>query len=268
MENIFAMGFGAIAAALAGQVLIALVVALVCWIVIRIILSIVQKLLGKTKFDPAMQHFLLSACRVALWFVAIIIVASSLGINVASLVAVLSVAGLALSLSVQGVMSNVFSGVTVLATHPFAAGDFVELNGISGVVETVGLVYTKIKTLDNKLISVPNSEVTGAKVINYSAEPLRRVDLTFAASYDCPTEQVKKALMEAMEANEKVLRDPAPFAGLLSYKDSSIEYVARAWCKNADYWDVYFGLNEAVRESFKRNGVEMSYAHLNIHVQK
>jgi small conductance mechanosensitive channel len=268
MENIYTVGFGAIAAALASVVVKALVIALICWIVIRVIMGILRKLFARTRFDAAMQNFLLSACQVALWFIAIIIVASSLGINVASLVAVLSVAGLALSLSVQGVMSNVFSGVTVLATHPFAAGDFVELNGISGVVETVGLVYTKIKTLDNKLISVPNSEVTGAKVINYSAEAIRRVDLTFCAAYDCPTEQVKKALMEAMEANEKVLRDPAPFAGLLSYKDSSIEYVARAWCKNADYWDVYFGLNESVRESFKRNGVEMSYAHLNIHVQK
>ncbi|MGI6029593.1 MAG: mechanosensitive ion channel family protein [Candidatus Heteroscillospira sp.] len=260
------LGLSAAAAAFAANLVSALLAALVCWIVIRILTRILFNIFEKTRFERGMKNFMLSAAKVGMWFIAVIIIAGAMGIEVASLVAVLSVAGLALSLSIQGIMSNVFSGVTVLATHPFVVGDYVELNGVAGTVSAIGLFYTSVKTVDNKTISIPNSEVTSAKVINYTHEALRRVDLAFTASYDNSTEQVKGALMAAMEADSRVLRDPAPFAGLLSYKDSSIEYVLRAWVKSEDYWDVYFALNEAVREEFKRAGVEMTYNHLNVHV--
>ena len=262
------LGVSAILATLATNLVKALVIGLLCYIAIKAIRKIFDGILEKTHFEKSLKSFIGSTVNVILWSVAVIIVCQSIGIEVTSLVAVLSVAGVALSLSVQGIMSNLFSGVCILGTRPFVAGDYVSLNGIEGVVEAVGFFYTTVKTVDNKDISVPNSEITSAKVINFSREELRRVDLTFCASYDNPTAQVKGAIMEAMQADSRVLTDPAPFVGLLSYKDSCIEYVARAWVKSGDYWDVYFALNESVRDYFDKNGVKMTYNHLIIHAER
>lgn len=266
--NVLGLSFGAVMMAFLAKLVPALIVTLVCYIAIKVISKIMFSVIEKTRFERGMKDFLLSAIKIGLWFIAIIIIAGSLGIAVASLVAVLSVAGLALSLSIQGTMSNVFSGITVLATRPFVVDDYVEINGVAGNVVTIGLFYTTVRTLDNKIISVPNSEVTSAKVINYTHESIRRVDLNFCASYSDSTESVKSAIIQAIQADERVLQDPAPFAGLLTYHESRIEYVARAWVKSADYWDVYFALNESVRESFAKCGVKMTYDHINVHMVK
>ena len=262
------IGVAAIFSTLAANLLKAVVIGLLCYIVIRTFRKILHNVLEKTHFEKGLKSFIENVANVAMWSVAIIIICQAIGIEVTSLVAVLSVAGVALSLSVQGIMSNLFSGVCVLGTRPFVSGDYVALNGVEGVVDSVGFFYTAIKTTDNKYISVPNSEITSAKVINFSRETYRRVDLTFCASYDAPTEKVKNAIMEVIKADSRVLTEPAPFVGLLNYKDSCIEYVSRAWVKGSDYWDVYFAINEGVRESFKRNGVEMTYNHLIIHAAK
>ena len=245
----------------------AILVFIVCVIAIRIIMHAADKLLSRSKkLDGILQGFIKTTLRIVLWVLAIIIVAGALGIPTASLVAVLSIAGLALSLSVQNVLANLFSGITLLITKPFAAGDLVDVAGNSGVVKTVGLFYTVLDTLDNKVVSIPNSDVTGASVTNYSRNPLRRVDLTFTASYEDSTEDVKAAILSAAQADGRILADPAPFIVVSAYKDSSVEYIVRLWCRNADYWDVYFGMNERVRERFDANGVHMTYNHLNIHM--
>ena len=245
----------------------ALITFLICLIVINVILKIVSRALsGAKKLGRTMRNFLLAAVKIALWIVAVIIIAGELGIPTASLVALLSVAGLALSLSVQGVLGNLFSGLTLLMTHPFAEGNFVEVAGKTGVVKSIGLLYTTINTLDNVVISIPNSDVVGASINNYSAEELRRVDMLFCAAYTEPTEKVKSAIMQVIDADARILTDPAPFVALNAYKDSVVEYVVRVWVKNADYWDVHFSLNERVRESFARNGVAMSFAHMNVHI--
>ena len=245
----------------------ALITFLICLVVISIILKIVSRALnGAKKMGRTMKNFLLSAVKIALWVIAVIIIAGELGIPTASLVALLSVAGLALSLSVQGLLGNLFSGLTLLMTHPFAEGNFVEVAGKTGVVRSIGLLYTTINTLDNVVISIPNSDVVGSAINNYSADPLRRVDMLFCAAYSEPTEKVKSAIMEVIQADGRILDDPAPFVALNEYKESVVEYVVRVWVKNADYWDVHFSLNEKVRESFARNGVAMSYAHVNVHL--
>ena len=239
----------------------------ICLIVIKIIMTVVGKALNKTKkLDNTLRGFVLSAIKAALWVIALIIVANALGIDTASLVALVGIIGLALSLSVQNILSNLFSGLTLLITKPFAAGDFVEIGGKSGIVKTVGLFYTQLDSLDNVAVSIPNGDVTAASVNNYSREPLRRVDQYFTASDDEDTEKVKAAILEAIGEDEKILQDPAPFVRLFAYEGSSIKYVSRVWCNNADYWDVYFGMNERVRESSKRNGVKMSYEHVNVHI--
>lgn len=246
----------------------AVLVLIVCCIAIRISMSLLTRAMERTKLDGALKSFICTAARVALWALAVIITADSLGIPTTSLVAVLSVAGLALSLSIQNIMTNLFSGVTLLITRPFGAGDFVSVGANQGTVKSVGLFYTVIDTADNKTVNIPNGDVTSGSVTNFSREETRRVDMSFSASYDSPTETVRRAIMDAVSQDEKILADPAPFAAISAYGDSSIEYAVRVWCATADYWDVYFALNERVRECFEKYGVEMSYNHLNVHMVK
>ena len=251
-----------------GKVVIsAILVFLVCLIAIKILMKAVEKLLARSKkMDSVLQGFIKNAVRIALWALAIVIIAGALGIPTASLVAVISIAGLALSLSVQNILANLFSGITLLITRPFGAGDLVDIGANTGVVKTVGMFYTVLDTLDNRVVSIPNSDVTGASVVNYSRNPLRRVDMTFNASYDDSTEAVRAAILEAAQADERILADPAPFIVIGKYKESSVEYIVRLWCQNADYWDVYFGMNERVRERFAADGVHMTYSHINVHM--
>ena len=135
-----------------------------------------------------------------------------------------------------------------------------------GIVKTVGLFYTQLDTLDNVAVSIPNSDVTASAVNNYSREDLRRVDRTFCTSYENTTDEVKAAIAEAIGKDARILTEPAPFVRLLDYKGSTVEYVVRVWCKGSDYWDVYFDLNENVRESFAAHGVNFSYEHMNVHI--
>ncbi len=249
------------------SILAAIVTFVICLIVIKIITAAVARVLGKSKkLDNTLRGFVTSAIKAVLWVIAAVIVANALGINTSSLIALISVAGLALSLSVQNILSNLFSGLTLLITKPFAAGDFVEVAGKTGIVKTVGLFYTQLDTLDNVAVSIPNSDATASAVNNYSREELRRVDRTFCTSYECTTDEVKAAIADAIAKDQRILSEPAPFVRLLDYKGSTVEYVVRVWCKGPDYWDVYFNLNENVRQSFADHGVKFSYDHVNVHV--
>jgi len=237
-------------------VLSAILVFLVCLLVITIILRIVDRIQERSKLDKTINSFIRSGIKVALWIIATIIVVGKMGIETTSLVTLVGVAGLALSLSVQGLLSNLFSGITTLTTKPFTSGDFVEFGGVSGTVLKVELFYTTIVTGDNKLIYIPNSHVASAKIINYTREKNRRVDLTFAVSYNVTTETVKTALRDAAKADKRVMDEPAPFVGLLTYKENSIEYALRVWTKKEDCGDIQFALNESVREIFTQRGIE------------
>ena len=242
---------------------------LVCCIAIRIVKAVLNRALSRaTKLDAPIKNLITKLITTLLWALTIIIVAGAFGINATSLVAVLSVAGLALSLSVQNLLTNFFSGIMLLINKPFKEGEFVELGDKVGTVKNIGFFNTVLNTPDNISIAIPNGDLTSAAVKNYSREQNRRVDLTFSASYDAPTEAVKKAIEEAIAMDSRILPDPAPFVRLLSYDASSIKYVVRVWAKNADYWDVYFDLNEHVRDAFAKNGVEMSYEHVNVHMMQ
>lgn len=252
-----------------GKLLPALGTFILCLIVMRIVSALANKLLKSSrKLDDTLRGFIRSAIKIVLWLLTAIIVADTLGIPTTSLVALFSVAGLALSLSVQNIMANLFSGITLLMTKPFAAGDFIDVSGQAGTVKSIGLFYTVIATGDNKTISIPNSNVTASTLVNYNTEAARRVDMIFSASYDDGTEQVKAAIMEAIFADERILTEPAPFVGLKEYKASAIDYTVRIWVNSEDYWGVYYAMNERVRESFERNGITMTYEHINVHMVK
>lgn len=248
------------------SILSTLVVLIICLIVKRILSKAAANIIERTHLDKGIKSFLSSAVNVLIWVVVILIVADNLGIPITSLVAIVSVASLALSLSVQNLLTNIFSGMTILGTKPFTVGDFVDIGGTSGTVTKLGLFYTVINTPDNQIIYTPNSTVANTKVINYSVNPIRRIELTVTASYDDEPEKVKAALMEAAERTEGALNDPAPFAGVSSYGSSSIEYKLYVWSDKSTFLSTKFSLTENVHSAFKAEGVAMTYDHLNIHV--
>ena len=242
------------------------VIVLAGWLVIRLLMRMADRLLERSKGLSDVRVYIRSALRIFLWFLLALMLAGTLGIEVTSIIAMLSVVGLAVSLALQNTLSNLAGGLTLLVTKPFTVGDYVEADGVSGTIAAVDLSYTKFITPDNKEIFVPNSQLSAARIINYNTLGRRRMDLKFTASYDAPTAQVRAAIEEVLEAVPGILDDPAPVVYLSEYRSSSIEYLVRLWTAAGDYWDVYYALLEGVRESFARNGVKMTYDHLNVHL--
>lgn len=249
-------------------ILRAVIIFLVCIIAVKVLMRVFNKLILKMNVDKSLHAFIRTTVKILLYFVAVIIVADSLGIPITSLIAVLSVAGLALSLAIQGVLSNIAGGIMVLSSKPFGVGDYIEAGGVGGTVKEIGLAYTKLATADNKLIYIPNSDISASQIVNYSANDARRIEIKIGASYDDSIEDVKKALNEVI-ANNDVLQEPAkPFVNVSAYQDSYIEYVVRVWVENAKYWDVHFKMLEDIKASFDKNKITMTYNHLNVHMMK
>ncbi|MCI9367136.1 MAG: mechanosensitive ion channel [Oscillospiraceae bacterium] len=255
LRNITASGvFSAVLAAVAGV------------IVVKVLLRVLDRALDRFQVDAPLQRLLRALLKGGLWSVAVIIVLDRLGVEVTSLIAVLSVVGLAFSLALQNFLSNVAGGMQLLASHPFSVGDFVEAGGCSGTVEEIGMFYTKLTTPDNRLVQLPNNTIVSANITNFSAQPTRRVELKLTASYDAPVDAVKEALARAVAAHPLTLADPEPMIRVEGYRDSAIEYVVRVWCANADYWTVYYDLLEEFKAAFDAAGIEMTYPHVNVHM--
>lgn len=249
------------------QLLPAVIITAVGILVVHLVLNLVNRLLAKSKLEKAAYSLIRSVVRVVLYVLLALIVASSLGIDVTGVVALASVLTLAVSLSVQNALTNVIGGFTLLYTKPFSSGDFVEIAGQSGTVQEIGLTYTKLSTGDNKLVSIPNSAVVAAEIVNYSANGSRRVDIEVSASYDAPVDKVLSALREAAQV-PTALAEPAAFAGVKGYGSSTIDYVLQVWTSADDYWTTLFTVNEKIKSVFDAQGVEMSYPHLNVHLDK
>ena len=233
----------------------------------RIMLKLLKKTLEKSNLEKAAHSLITSLASAALYILLGLIVASTLGIDVTSIVALASVLTLALSLALQNMVSNIIGGFTILYTQPFHSGDFVEIAGQSGTIKEINMTYTKLATADNKIISIPNSAVVAAQIVNYSAEATRRVEVVVSASYDVPTQKVLDALVLAGTVDNALL-EPAPVAVITGYGDSAIHYSLRIWVRTPDYWDVYFQVNQRVKQIFDEQGVTMTYPHLNVHLDK
>lgn len=246
----------------------ALLTLLGCLLAKKILLRLLSKGFSRTRLDARLTRFALKAVNAVLWVVILLILCDTLGINISSLLALFSVVGLAFSLALQDSLSNLASGIMLLASHPFKPGDYIEAGGQEGTVQTTGVIYTQLVTPDNKRIHVPNSAISAGKIVNYSSEPNRRVDITVSASYDDATQKVRAAILEAIGSCTGILQDPAPAVLLSDYGDSAITYTVRVWTKNADYWPVTAALREEIRESFARSGVTMTYNHLNVHLMQ
>lgn len=260
--------FLSLSGTLAASVLKAVVVAVIGILVIRLVMKIVKKILEKSKLDKQAHGLILTLLRTIMYVLLALMVASSLGIDVTGVVALASVATLAVSLALQNMLANVIGGFTILYTHPFHAGDYVEIAGQSGSVLEVGMAYTKLTTPDNKVVSIPNSAVVAAEIVNYSTTGTRRVSLDISVSYDTPAQQVIDTLVKLAD-HPAILEEPAkPFAALVGFGESTIQYTLRFWVKSEDYWDVLFDANARLKQTFDDAGVKMTYPHLNVHIEK
>ena len=251
----------------ANNVLSAGMVLVIGLLVIRVVMKLVIRTLEKSKLEKAAHTLILSLSRVVLYVLLCLAAASALGIDVTGIVALASVLTLAVSLALQNALTNVIGGFTLLSTHPFRSGDYVEIAGQSGSVKEIGLSYTKLTTPDNKLVSIPNSAVVSAEIVNYTVNGSRRAEIKVSASYDAPIEQVLEALLAAADL-ETVKKDPAPFAAIDVYGEHAISYVLRFWSDNGVYWDNYHAINKRIKKIFDERGIRMTYPHLNIHVEK
>lgn len=236
-------------------------------LVIRVIMRLITAALEKSHLEKAAHSLILSLARAAMYVLLFLIAASQMGIDVSSIVALASVLTLALSLALQNMVSNLIGGFVILYTHPFHSGDYVEIAGQGGTVKEISMTYTVLATPDNRIISIPNSAVAAAQVVNYSSADSRRVELTVTASYDAPTQKVLDALVLAGTVDNALL-NPAPSAVIVSYDDSAIRYSLRIWVKPGDYWGVYFQVNQRIKDVFDQQGIEMTYPHLNVHLDK
>ncbi|NLP13503.1 MAG: mechanosensitive ion channel [Clostridium sp.] len=221
---------------------------------------------GFQKIDSTVQSFIKSFTSIGLKVLLLIIVASTLGVELTSVMALLASAGLAVGLALQGALSNIAGGLIILIFKPFRVGDYIETQSLSGTVKEITVFYTILATPDNKRITLPNGSMTNASITNFSVEETRRVDLTFSAPYSVDIELVKNILLKLAENHPMVLKEPKPMSRLASHGDSALEYRLRVWCNNADYWTVLYDLTEGVKKEFDQQGIIIPYRQIDVHV--
>ena len=249
-----------------GSALSALALLLVCLAAAKLLLGLAGKLLGRSAMDERVRRYVLKGVKALLYVLTALIVAGSLGVDVTSLIAVVSVFGRAVSLAVQDVLSNVAGGMVLLFSKPFTLGDYVSTGDGEGEVAEITLTHTKLDTPGGQRVMLPNSKLTAGQIVNYTVRGVRRADHAIAASYDDEPEAVRSACLKALERTPNILPDPAPQVVLTAYGESAIEYRVRFWAKTDDYWDAHFKSLEEIRKAFAEDGVTMTYNHLNVHI--
>ena len=243
------------------KVAAALALLIIGWWLIGEINKGFKKMLIKREVEVSLVPFLCSMVNALLKILLIISAASMVGIATTSFVAVLGAASLAVGLALQGSLSNFAGGVLILLFKPFKVGDLIESDGITGVVQSVTVLNTLITTTDDNTAILPNGQVANNKVINFTRENNRRVDLTVGIGYDEDVEQAKKVIKEALMAVPNVLDSPEPFVGILGFGDSSVDLAVRPFAKSVHYWDVYFQGNEAIKKALDDYNIEIPYPH-------
>jgi len=237
------------------------------WI-IGILTRSIGKGMDKRNVDPSLKPFIKSLINAVLKVMLIISVIGMVGIQATSFVAVLGAAGLAVGLALQGTLQNFAGGVIILLLKPFKVGDFVTVSGESGTVHSIQIFNTFLKTPDNKVIIVPDGQAANSITTNFSAEETRRVDFTFGVGYGDSTQKTRETLMDLINADERILQDPAPFVAVSELGDSSVNFVVRVWVKGSDYWGVFFDMNENVYNKFNEVGLNIPYPQMDVHVHK
>lgn len=236
------------------------------WIT-KLITKGVGKSLAKSSIDQSLVPFLKSLTNIILKALLIITVMGMIGIEMTSFVAIIGAAGLAVGLALSGTLQNFAGGVIILIIKPFKIGDFIEAQGFAGTVKEINIFSTLLNTPDQKLVIIPNGPLSTGALINYSAEPLRRVDWTFGIAYGDDVENFKKAINQFIAEDDRILNDPAGFIGLSELADSSVNFAVRVWVDSPNYWGVFFDMNEKVYTKFPDYDLNIPFPQMDVHVQ-
>ncbi len=248
------------------RVLIALVIFFIGRIVARMLQKGLRKMMQSQEVDKILESFV---CNLAYWTIMIFVIIAAInqvGVQTTSLIAVMGAAGLAVGLALQGSLSNFAAGVLIVVFRPYRVGDWVEAAGISGSVEQVQILTTVMKTGDNKQIIVPNSQIMSSIITNYSANDTRRVDMTIGVSYEDDLDKVRATIQGLVDADERILKDPACTIAVAALADSSVNFAVRPWVKTSDYWAVMFDLTEAIKKRFDKDGISFPFPQQDVHL--
>ena len=249
------------------KVVIAVILLFVSFKLINWIGKKIEKAPEKSKLDKTLAKVLAYAFKIAMKIVVAICLVGYVGIDTTGIAALITSFGVCIGLAVNGAVSNLAGGVIIIFTRPFKVDDFIEAQGQSGVVEDIHITCTRIRTPDNKVIYLPNGPLSSGTIINYSEKDIRRVDFTFSISYKDDFEKAKKIITDICEAHELVLKDQPVFVRVGAHGASSIDIVARVWTNNGDYWTVNFDVIEAVKSAFDKEGIEIPFNQVDVHIK-
>ena len=253
---------------LAINIAIAIAIFYVGKIVVSLFVRGLRKVMQKREVDRTLETFVCNLVRMALMVVVVIAAISQVGIETTSFIAIFGAAGLAVGLALQGSLSNFAAGVLIVLFRPYRVGDFVEAAGIAGSVEQVQILTTVLKTPDNKMIIVPNSQIMDSVITNYSANDTRRVDMVVGVSYSDDLDKVHATIKELVAADERILDDPECKIAVSELADSSVNFIVRPWVKTEDYWGVFFDLTEAIKKRFDKEGISFPFPQQDVYLHK
>lgn len=220
----------------------------------------------KSKVDPTVIKFAGSLTYIILLVFVVLAAISQLGVQTASLIALLGAAGLAIGLALQGSLANFAAGILLIIFRPFKVDDLIEAAGVIGKVRAIKIFTTTLITADNMKVIIPNSQLTGGNIINYTAEEMRRVDLVAGVGYEDDIDKVKDVIADVLAQDERVLKDPAPKIAVSEMADNSINFVVRPWTKTENYWDVYFGVTGNIKRRFDAEGISIPFPQRDVHI--
>lgn len=254
--------------ALAYDIVIVIITLFIASQVIRLLSNMLDKFLKKINIDIAVRRFLLSTLKVALYALVVLGLAERIGISSASIVAILGSAGVAIGLAWQGSLSNFAGGMIILFSHPFSRGDYIITPKAEGIVDTIGIIYTILLTPDNKRISIPNGALANDVITNVTANDIRRIDIAVGVSYDTDIRKAKKLIKDAFDENGLVLKNNEILTYVSDLASSAVMLGGRAWCKTEDYWTARWGIIEEIKIKFDKNGIEIPYDQLEVHINE
>lgn len=245
----------------------ALLIILIGYIISKVVSKFIMRAIQKSNRDEIILNFFHTCLRVGFGIVVAMMALSQLGVNVTSLLAVFTTVSAAIALALKDTLAEIVDGMKIMFSRPFVKGDVIEVDGVTGKIQEISLLYTFLLTLDNKRIVIPNSTMANSRLINYSSEPYRRVDLTFDVGYDCSIDHVKDVIHDAVISNPLCAREQEPFVRLTEYKDSSITFSLRAWTKTENYEEFKFNIVEEIKKKFDEEGIDIPYPQLDVHIK-
>lgn len=249
------------------RILIAILLWFVSFKIVNSISRKIQKSGENGKLDKTLARTFAYIFRIAMKCLIAICLIGFVGIDTSGLAALVVSLGACIGLALNGALSNLAGGILIIVTRPFRVDDFIEAQGYSGTVEDIHITTTKIRTPDNKVVYIPNGPLSADTIVNYSVKDTRRVDFTFSIGYGDDFEKAKRIVMDICTSHALVLKDPEPIVRMSSHAESSINLTARAWVKSADYWTVNFDILEAVKAAFDKEGIEIPFNQLDVHVK-